>query len=97
MLCPRKEKKLRSDDFHSELHLSKPEEDESLGAAQLSEKPDQSRLLLALLNLVGVGIGSAFQMNGFFSEIQKYFFHLNEFLSDILTRSSNNTHCKRQP
>ena len=60
MLCPRKEIELRSDDFHSELHLSKPEEDESLGAAQLSEKPDQSRLLLALLNLVGVGIGSGF-------------------------------------
>ena len=65
VLCFVLEKKLRSDDFHSELHLSKPEEDESLGAAQLSEKPDQSRLLLALLNLVGVGIGSAFQINGF--------------------------------
>ena len=65
---------MRSDDFHSELHLSKPEEDESLGAAQLSEQPDQSRLLLALLNLVGVGIGSSFQINGFLQKSRNTFF-----------------------
>ena len=74
VLCFVLEKELRSDDFHSELHLSKPEEDESLGAAQLSEKPDQARLLLALLNLVGVGIGSAFPINGFLQKSRNTFF-----------------------
>ena len=73
VLCFVLEKELRSDDFHSELPLSKPEEDESLGAAQLSEQPDQARLLLALLNLVGVGIGSGFQINGFLQKSRNTF------------------------